>query len=263
MIRTLLTTTAIAALLGTAVIAQDSAPANTVEAPANTTEAPANTTEAPADGTTAPAQPTEAPTDSTLAPAGGTEAPATEAPATNAAPAPAAPIADNAQTVNQPWDISAGYVSGEGEVRASDLMGAGIFSSAGDDAEEIGTVNDLIFSVEGDVNAVIIGVGGFLGIGEKLVAADFAMLEWTLAADGTERWVMPTTREALEAAPEFVWEEDLPVMDPAMAPADPAMAPADPAMAPADPAMAPADPAMAPADPAMAPADPAAPAAPQ
>src|SRR5690606_956534 len=108
-----------------------------------------------------------------------------------------------------------------------------------------------------------IGVGGFLGIGEKLVAADFGAMQFVVAADNTERWVLETTAEALEAAPEFVWEDDSP--DAAGAPGVPADPNAPAARldraspAPMDPA-APA----APADPAApaAPADPAAPAAP-
>ena len=90
----------------------------------------------------------------------------------------------------------------------------------------------------GQITAVVIGAGGFLGIGAKAVAVDFQSLEFTLAADGSERWVLPTTTEALTAAPAFVWEEDEPVPVDGAAPADPA-APAD-AMAPAYPAAAPA-----------------------
>ena len=169
---------------------------------------------------------------------------------------------------DEPWDMSAGYSAGEGDALVSEVMGATIFSSGAEDAEQIGTVNDLVISADGEIHAVVIGVGGFLGIGEKNVAVDFAALEYTVAFDQTERWVLPTTADALNAAPDFVWEENLngdPAMngaDPApidgAAPADPATAPADPAMAPADDAMAPAepaDPAMAPADEAAAPAD--------
>ena len=120
------------------------------------------------------------------------------------------------------------------------LIDQPVYSSTGDDAEEIGNVTDLIFSEDGRIVAVVIGVGGFLGIGEKSVAVDFSELEFTLAADNTERWVVPTTADALNAAPDFVWAEDEPadvnadgVTTDGMAPADPAMAPAEPAAAPA------------------------------
>ncbi len=139
--------------------------------------------------------------------------------------------------------MSAGYTAADTDNLASRLIDQPVFSSAGDDAEDIGNVSDLVFNEAGQLTAVVIGVGGFLGIGEKAVAVDFKSLQFTVAADNTERWVLPTTAEALTAAPDFVWKEDEPA-----APADGgAMAPAD-TTAPAD-TMAPAEPAPAPAAP--------------
>src|SRR5690606_36160227 len=82
-----------------------------------------------------------------------------------------------------------------------------VYSSAAADAERIGEINDLVISAEGDVAAVIIGVGGFLGLGEKNVAVDYAQLQWTGAEDG-DRIVLETTKEALNAAPAVTLEED-------------------------------------------------------
>jgi sporulation protein YlmC with PRC-barrel domain len=212
MIRTLLATTALAALLSTGAIAQDAAPAADPAAPA-ATEAPADPAAAPAADAAATATPVES-------------------------------GAMEETDVNEPWDMSAGYVAADTDNLGSRLIGQPVYSSAGDDAEEIGNIDDLVFDENGQIKAVVIGVGGFLGIGEKAVAVDFNTLEFTLAADNTERWVVPTTADALTAAPDFVWEEDEPVDgDDTAAPAD-AMAPADPAApaAPAD-AMAPAEPA--------------------
>jgi sporulation protein YlmC with PRC-barrel domain len=42
----------------------------------------------------------------------------------------------------------------------------------GNDNEKIGDVNDVLFDKSGKVHAVVVGVGGFLGIGEKDVALD-------------------------------------------------------------------------------------------
>ena len=212
MIRTLLATTALAALLATGAIAQDAAPAD----PA----APA--TEAPAD----PAAPAADP----AAPAADPAAPA----ATDAAPAAGADVESGAveeTEVNEPWDMSAGYTAADTDNLGSRLIDQPVYSSAGDDAEEIGNITDLVFNESGQITAVIIGVGGFLGIGEKAVAVDFQSLEFTLAADNTERWVLPTTADALTAAPDFVWEEDVPADagTDAMAPADAAAPAADPA----------------------------------
>lgn len=216
MIRTLLTTTALSLLLSAGAIAQDAAPA----APA----APA-----PMEAPAAPAAP---------------EAPAA-APGGAMTPAPATEVESGAAEetdVNEPWDMSAGYTVADTDNLASRLIDQPVFSSAADDAENIGNVSDLVFDADGQLTAVIIGVGGFLGIGEKAVAVDFHSLEFTVAADNTERWVLPTSADALTAAPDFVWKDDEPAD--AAAPADGgAMAPA----APADATTAPAD-AMAPAD---------------
>lgn len=192
MIRTLLATTALAALLSTGAMAQDTAPA-------------------------APQTPA-----------------ATETPAVPAAGAVESGAMEQTE-LHKPWDMSAGYVVADTDNLGSRLIGQPVYSSTGDDAEEIGKISDLVFAKDGQITAVIIGVGGFLGIGEKAVAVDFQSLEFTLAADNTERWVLPTTADALTAAPEFVWKEDKPVDAGAMPVTDPAApaAPMAPAPAPA------------------------------
>jgi hypothetical protein len=44
--------------------------------------------------------------------------------------------------------------------------------------EKIGDVNDVILSKSGNVTNVILGVGGFLGMGEHYVAVRFDQLKW-------------------------------------------------------------------------------------
>jgi sporulation protein YlmC with PRC-barrel domain len=51
--------------------------------------------------------------------------------------------------------------------RTSKLVGLNVYN---DSNESIGSVNDLLTDKSGDIKAVVIGVGGFLGIGEHLVA---------------------------------------------------------------------------------------------
>lgn len=198
MIRTLLTTTALTALLSTAAFAQDA--------------------------TTAPADP--------AAPAA-TDTMAAETNATMAG--------DD----DMSFDLATGYTWADTDNLASRILGTPVYSGSANDAENIGTVNDLVVGDDGDIEAVIIGVGGFLGIGEKNVAVDFDQLEMVVAEDNTERWVLSTDRAALEAAPAFEFVEDQPgdlgvnnAADNAMAPVDNT---ADNAMAPADPALAPVD----------------------
>lgn len=166
-----------------------------------------------------------------------TEAPAAEAPATTEA-APAEPLDTSI--------LASGYTVTDKDNLATEIIGKQVYSSSAADAEHIGDVNNLVIGEGGEVAAVVIGVGGFLGIGEKNVAVNYAELEWVTAEDGSERFVLATTKEALETAPNFETTDDAADAAPAdtTAPAADANAPA--ATAPADKsadAMAPADPA--------------------
>jgi len=164
-------------------------------------------------------------------------APATEAPATTEA-TPAEPLDTSI--------LASGYTVTDKDNLATEIIGKQVYSSSAADAEHIGDVNNLVIGEGGEVAAVVIGVGGFLGIGEKNVAVNYAELEWITAEDGSERFVLATTKEALETAPNFETTDDAADAAPAdtTAPAADANAPA--ATAPADNA-APADQSTAPA----------------
>ena len=51
--------------------------------------------------------------------------------------------------------------------RASKIAGLNVYN---DSNESLGSINDLLMDKSGDIKAVVIGVGGFLGVGEHLVA---------------------------------------------------------------------------------------------
>jgi sporulation protein YlmC with PRC-barrel domain len=70
---------------------------------------------------------------------------------------------------------------------------------------KVGDVNDLLVDKDGKVSAVIIGVGGFLGAGEKNVAVPFNALKLT-NKNGKRYLVMDTTKEALEKAPGYTFD---------------------------------------------------------
>ena len=70
---------------------------------------------------------------------------------------------------------------------------------------KIGDVNDILFEKDGRVSAVIVGVGGFLGVGEKDVAVPFTALKVT-EKDGDRYLVMNATKEALEKAPGYTYD---------------------------------------------------------
>jgi sporulation protein YlmC with PRC-barrel domain len=120
---------------------------------------------------------------------------------------------------------------------ASELIGETVYTSNAENAETIGEVNDLIVGNDGNIDAALIGVGGFLGVGEKNVAVNFEDLNMSLDKDGDRVVVLETTKEELEAAPAFENERaDTTAAAPA-APADNRMAAAP--EAPADTATAP------------------------
>lgn len=128
------------------------------------------------------------------APAPAEQARPAPAPAT---PPPAAP-AEAGQAVAQP---SGTFVN----ERRSDQWLASVLRSKNvyDRADErIGAINDLVIDRNGAVSAVVIGVGGFLGIGEKNVGVPFRDIKISVR-DGNEWLVLERSKDELKAAPAF------------------------------------------------------------
>jgi PRC-barrel domain len=69
--------------------------------------------------------------------------------------------------------------------------------------EKIGEVSDLIVDGEGRVVAAVIGVGGFLGMGEHDVAVTYRALRMTRNEKGKAQLSVDVTKETLKAAPAF------------------------------------------------------------
>jgi sporulation protein YlmC with PRC-barrel domain len=67
--------------------------------------------------------------------------------------------------------------------RASDLEGLDIYSS--NNGDKIGDISELIFDSSGKVQAVVIGVGGYLGIGERDIAVPFDQIKFVNEPRGT------------------------------------------------------------------------------
>lgn len=107
-----------------------------------------------------------------------------------------APAPVEGQIVSQP----------EGTFSASELMGQAVYSA---DGEDIGQISDLLIDQENRLVGVVIGIGGFLGIGEKPIAVEVERLSRASAQDGTEQLVLNYTRAELEQAPEFVTLDEL------------------------------------------------------
>jgi len=123
------------------------------------------------------------------APATSTDAAAPKAPATtDTAQAPAAAPAE-------PMKRADGNL-------ATNIIGETVYNGTGDDAQNIGSVNDIMLSKDGKAESLVIGVGGFLGLGAKNVTYDFNKAQW--AEKNGDRWlVAQTTKEELQAQPDF------------------------------------------------------------
>jgi sporulation protein YlmC with PRC-barrel domain len=68
--------------------------------------------------------------------------------------------------------------------------------------EKIGDVEDIIVTESGQVEAIVISVGGFLGLGERYVAVPMNAVRVTRDNDSV-RVMLDMTREQLREAPEF------------------------------------------------------------
>lgn len=139
-----------------------------------------------------------------------------------------------------PAVLSEGFSSTGADVLVTQLLGQTVYSSAQDDAEEIGTINDMVVTSGRGLSAVVIGVGGFLGVGTKDVAVDFNQLEWAEREDGSRRWVLEATAESLSAAPAFIWaDSEQATGEPALTPEEEEeqLVEGDPNAAPIDPAL--------------------------
>ncbi len=63
----------------------------------------------------------------------------------------------------------------QGDWRTSKIVGLRVYN---DNNESIGSINDLLTDKSGNIKGVVIGVGGFLGVGEHLVAVAFDQIKF-------------------------------------------------------------------------------------
>ena len=66
-------------------------------------------------------------------------------------------------------------VSYQGDWRTSKLVGLNVYNNKN---ESIGSINELLTDKSGNIKAVVLGVGGFLGVGEHLVAVAFDQVKF-------------------------------------------------------------------------------------
>lgn len=90
--------------------------------------------------------------------------------------------------------------------RASKLIGSAVYNQAN---ERVGDINELLLDNTGKVARVVIGVGGFLGMGEHEVAVPFTDLR--MAMDGSTMKISSNfTKQSLQALPRWTWDTTAP-----------------------------------------------------
>jgi hypothetical protein len=90
--------------------------------------------------------------------------------------------------------------------RGSKLIGATVY---GPDNASIGNINDILVDNDGCIRAVVVGVGGFLGVGEKNVAVRFDALNIARQFDSSsiEKVTVSYSKDELKNAPTFAYYE--------------------------------------------------------
>ncbi len=87
---------------------------------------------------------------------------------------------DNATTTASPpataMQSSASSSSFQGDWRASKVVGLNVYNEKN---ENVGSINDLLMEKNGSIKAAVISVGGFLGMGARLVAVPFDKIKFS------------------------------------------------------------------------------------
>jgi len=112
-----------------------------------------------------------------LATAAFAQAPTAQAP-TAQAPAAETPAATTPAATTDRANMAPAMASDssyQGTWRASKLVGLNVYN---DNNESLGSINDLLTDKNGNIKAVVVGVGGFLGVGEHLVAVPLDQIKF-------------------------------------------------------------------------------------
>jgi len=152
------------------------------------------------------AQPPTTAQSAPAAPAEKTAPPINDKSSTTPAATPA-PAPDQSAAADTKADKKqAGFVQNQdsSEWRSSKLVGASVY---GPDNKSIGSIDDLIVDEKGAIKAAVIGVGGFLGVGQKDVAVPFESLQIKRKQNSSsiEKITVTYTKDQLSNAPKFAY----------------------------------------------------------
>lgn len=124
-----------------------------------------------------------------------------------AAPTPAAPAPSAGTSATSSSSAAAGGAGFISEQKTSQWLASNVIGASvvGPDNKTIGEINDFVIDQSGTAEAAVVGVGGFLGVGEKDVAIPFKSLQITRKENGMlDKVTLPMTKADLEKAPTFM-----------------------------------------------------------
>lgn len=208
MIRNLLAGSAAAALLvtaaaaggGTSIATSDSA-WQVAQAQPETQAPPPAAGEPASPGTDQPPAAAEEPPTADQPAETAQEPAAPDQPAVTAEQPPAGEQAADTAEAPAPMD-QAVFITEQAEKHwlATDYIGDTVYNR---EDEAIGNIDDLIVEEEGGLVGVVVGVGGFLGIGKKRVGIDLAAIDIQQDEEGKPKLVVDGSKESLMEAPDF------------------------------------------------------------
>jgi hypothetical protein len=100
------------------------------------------------------------------------------------------------------------------EQQLEGILGKAVRSSAD---EDMGRIVDVLVTHEGQLRAVVIDFGGFLGVGSRKVAIDWGALHFP-APGKPDRVTLELTRDQVRRAPEYKMGEPVKVVGPSLQP---------------------------------------------
>ena len=109
------------------------------------------------------------------------------------------PASKTSETSGQPGFVQK---AGASDWRGTKLIGASVY---GPDNASIGEISDMLITGDGRIQAVVVGVGSFLGVGEKDVALPFSALTITRKPDSSsiDKIKVSYSKDQLKDAPIF------------------------------------------------------------
>ncbi len=96
-------------------------------------------------------------------------------------------------------NLTVASVKAEGGTRASKIIGSPVYNGS---SQQVGTIDDIILDESEKASLAVISVGGFLGVGGKLVAEPYSALKQ--GGDG-KMILQDGTKESLNKMPSFTY----------------------------------------------------------